>query len=117
MYEKIDKELLTFVEDVLLNRRDDSTERLLEFAGTLDPKSKPCKVKRLNEAPPAANMPAKARSCAPRRPACSQQWLIRPMLTRVLRRLCMHLLARTLELVAIHRRVLANAHGGYPVAK
>ena len=38
MYEKVDKELLQYVEDVLLNRRDDSTERLLEYAGTLEPK-------------------------------------------------------------------------------
>lgn len=32
VYDDIDKELLTYVEDVLLNRRDDATERLLEFA-------------------------------------------------------------------------------------
>jgi hypothetical protein len=64
VYEKIDKELLSFVEDVLLNRRDDSTERLLEFAATLDPKSKPCKVKRLADAVPAANIPPKARRCS-----------------------------------------------------
>ena len=61
VYEKIDKELLQYVEDVLLNRREDSTERLLEFAATLDPKSKPCAVKRLNDASPAANIPAKVR--------------------------------------------------------
>jgi len=47
-YENIDKELLKYVEDVLLNRRADSTERMLEFAATLDPKSKPCALKRLN---------------------------------------------------------------------
>jgi hypothetical protein len=47
VYEKIDKELLEYVEDVLLNRRPDATERLLEFAATLDPKSKPCAVRRL----------------------------------------------------------------------
>jgi 5-methyltetrahydrofolate--homocysteine methyltransferase len=50
VYEKVDKELLQYVEDVLLNRRDDSTERLLEYAGTLDPKSKPTAVRRLNGA-------------------------------------------------------------------
>ena len=62
VYEKIDKELLEYIEDVLLNRREDSTERLLEFAATLDPKSKPCAVKRLNEAAgPAANIPPKVR--------------------------------------------------------
>lgn len=35
VYDEIDKELLVRVEDVLLNRRDDSTERLLEFAETV----------------------------------------------------------------------------------
>jgi 5-methyltetrahydrofolate--homocysteine methyltransferase len=34
VYDEIDKELLVRVEDVLLNRRDDATERLLEFADT-----------------------------------------------------------------------------------
>lgn len=34
VYDDIDKELLTYVEDVLLNRRDDATERLLEYADT-----------------------------------------------------------------------------------
>ena len=32
VYDDIDKELLKYVEDVLLNRREDATERLLEFA-------------------------------------------------------------------------------------
>ena len=32
IYDEIDPELLTYVEDVLLNRRDDATERLLDFA-------------------------------------------------------------------------------------
>ncbi|NNJ55687.1 MAG: methionine synthase [Bacteroidia bacterium] len=35
VYEEIPKELLTRVEDVLLNRRDDATERLVEFAETV----------------------------------------------------------------------------------
>jgi 5-methyltetrahydrofolate--homocysteine methyltransferase len=35
VYDEIDKELLERVEDVLLNRRDDATERLLEFAETV----------------------------------------------------------------------------------
>lgn len=35
VYDEIDKELLIRVEDVLLNRRDDATERLLEFAETV----------------------------------------------------------------------------------
>lgn len=47
VYEKIDKELLVYVEDVLLNRRLDSTERLLEYAATLDPKSAPTKLRKL----------------------------------------------------------------------
>jgi 5-methyltetrahydrofolate--homocysteine methyltransferase len=32
VYDEIDKDLLEYVEDVLLNRRDDATERLLEYA-------------------------------------------------------------------------------------
>ena len=51
VYEKIDKELLEYVEDVLMNRRPDATERMLEFAATLDPKSKPCKLRKLGEEP------------------------------------------------------------------
>jgi 5-methyltetrahydrofolate--homocysteine methyltransferase len=35
VYEEIDKELLERVEDVLLNRRQDATERLVEFAETV----------------------------------------------------------------------------------
>ena len=35
VYSDIDKELLEFVEDVLLNRRSDATERLLEYAETV----------------------------------------------------------------------------------
>ena len=44
-YELIDKELLGFVEDVLFNRRPDGTERMLDFAARLDPKSKPCALR------------------------------------------------------------------------
>ena len=58
-YEKIDKELLEFVEDVLLNKRDDATERLLDYAGTLDPKSKPTAVRKLNEVPQGPVIPPK----------------------------------------------------------
>jgi cobalamin-dependent methionine synthase I len=43
-YSKIDKELLEFVEDVLLNRCENATERMLEYAGSLDPKCKPTAV-------------------------------------------------------------------------
>ncbi len=35
IYADIDKELLNYVEDVLLNRREDATERLLNFAETV----------------------------------------------------------------------------------
>jgi len=35
VYDDIEKELLTLVEDVLLNRREDSTERLVTFAETV----------------------------------------------------------------------------------
>ena len=32
VYDEIDKDMLTYVEDVLLNRRDDATERLIDYA-------------------------------------------------------------------------------------
>lgn len=35
VYEEVDKELMQYVEDVLLDRRDDATERLLDFAQTV----------------------------------------------------------------------------------
>ena len=35
VYDDVDKKLLEYVEDVLLNRREDATERLLEFAETV----------------------------------------------------------------------------------
>jgi 5-methyltetrahydrofolate--homocysteine methyltransferase len=40
VYEEIPKELLELVEDVLLNRRPDATERLVKFAETLKQKDK-----------------------------------------------------------------------------
>jgi len=40
VYEDIPKDLLERVEDVLLNRREDSTDRLLEFADTVKQKGK-----------------------------------------------------------------------------
>lgn len=40
VYDEIDKDLLTYVEDVLLDRRDDATERLLEYAETVKGKGK-----------------------------------------------------------------------------
>ncbi|MEX1189625.1 MAG: methionine synthase [Bacteroidia bacterium] len=40
VYEEIPKDLLELVEDVLLNRRPDSTERLVEFAETIKTKGK-----------------------------------------------------------------------------
>eukprot|EP00877_Chromochloris_zofingiensis_P009669 jgi/Chrzof1/4956/Cz15g06080.t1 len=45
-YSKLDKELLEYVEDVLLNRCENSTERMLEYAALLDPKCKPTAVKK-----------------------------------------------------------------------
>ena len=36
VYEEVDKELMTYIEDVLLDRKDDATERLLEFAQTVE---------------------------------------------------------------------------------
>ncbi len=44
VYDDIPKDLLEHVEDVILNRRDDATERLLEFAETVVGKSKESKV-------------------------------------------------------------------------
>ena len=40
VYEEIDPVLLKYVEDVLLNRREDATERLVEFAETVKSKDK-----------------------------------------------------------------------------
>jgi len=40
VYEEIDKELLEYVEDVLLNRRPDATERLVDFAETVKQRGK-----------------------------------------------------------------------------
>ncbi|UII80752.1 methionine synthase [Flagellimonas sp. CMM7] len=44
VYDDIPKDLLEHVEDVILNRRDDATERLLEFAETVVGKAKENKV-------------------------------------------------------------------------
>ena len=40
IYDEIPKDLLEYVEDVLLNRREDATERLLDFAETVSNKNK-----------------------------------------------------------------------------
>jgi len=40
VYDEINKELLELVEDVLLNRRDDSTERLIQYADRIKSKGK-----------------------------------------------------------------------------
>ncbi len=44
VYDDIPKDLLEHVEDVILNRRDDATERLLDFAETVVGKAKESKV-------------------------------------------------------------------------
>lgn len=44
VYDDIPKDLLEHVEDVILNRRDDATERLLEFAETVVGKAKESKI-------------------------------------------------------------------------
>lgn len=49
-YEKIDKELLEYVEDVLFNRCDNATERILEYAATLEPKCPPTAVVKKGQA-------------------------------------------------------------------
>ena len=56
VYEEIPKDLLELVEDVLLNRRPDSTERLVEFAETIKQKGK---VQERDEA--WRNLPVKER--------------------------------------------------------
>lgn len=53
-YSKLDKELLEYVEDVLLNRCENATERMLEFAASLEPKCKPTAVVRKGAAAGAA---------------------------------------------------------------
>jgi len=58
-YDKIDRQLLGYVEDVLLNRREDATERILEFAALLDPKSAPTAVKRLDGGTAEPAIPAR----------------------------------------------------------
>ena len=40
VYDEIDKELLEYIEDVLLNRREDATERLIEYAEQVKSKGK-----------------------------------------------------------------------------
>ena len=60
VYEKIDPELLGYVEDVLLNRCSNSTERMLEFAATLDPKCKPTALRKKGMAAAEATAAAAA---------------------------------------------------------
>ena len=50
------------IEDVLLNRCENSTERMLEYAGTLDPKCKPTDVKKKGQAPGAKAAGGKEKS-------------------------------------------------------
>lgn len=59
-YELLDKELLELVEDVLLNRCENATERLLDYAALLDPKSHPTAVKRKGQVGGAAAAEKKA---------------------------------------------------------
>ena len=40
VYDDVDKDLMVYIEDVLLNRREDATERLLEFAQTVSGEGK-----------------------------------------------------------------------------
>ena len=51
VYEEIPKNLLELVEDVLLNRRKDATERLVEFAESVKQKDKTVKVDEWRNAP------------------------------------------------------------------
>ena len=61
-YNKLDKELLERIEDVLLNRCENATERMLEYAATLDPKCKPTDVKKKGAAPGAKSAAGKEKS-------------------------------------------------------
>jgi 5-methyltetrahydrofolate--homocysteine methyltransferase len=54
VYEDLDKELLEYVEDVLFNRCSNATERMLQFAATLDAKSGPTKLRKKSAAPGGA---------------------------------------------------------------
>ena len=54
VYENIDKELLEYIEDVLLNRCSNATERCFRSVATLDPKSGPCNLRRKGQAGGAA---------------------------------------------------------------
>ena len=49
-YDKLDAELREMCEDVLLNRCENSTERMLDYAATLEPKSKPTAVQKKGQA-------------------------------------------------------------------
>src|SRR5687768_3285796 len=49
IYEEIPKDLLELVEDVLLNRRPDATERLITFAETVKGKGKAAEAKEAEE--------------------------------------------------------------------
>ncbi|MDV7395465.1 B12-binding domain-containing protein, partial [Arthrospira platensis SPKY1] len=44
VYDEVDKELMTYVEDVLLDRHDEATERLVTYAETVAAKGKVKKV-------------------------------------------------------------------------
>ncbi|MCA9040055.1 MAG: methionine synthase [Planctomycetaceae bacterium] len=48
VYEEIDPELLTYIEDVLLNRREDATERLIEFAEKVKDQGGPASEKKVD---------------------------------------------------------------------
>ena len=71
VYEQVDKELLTYVEDVLFNRRPDATERMLDFAARVEPKSKPCALRYKDGAGPAFE-------AQPRRDVCTVDRIAAP---------------------------------------
>lgn len=57
VYSKIDPELKGYVEDVLFNRREDATERIMTYAETIEAKCHPTDVKKIGGAEPASNKP------------------------------------------------------------
>src|SRR5690606_2822615 len=69
IYDELDPELRERVEDVVLNRRRDATERLLEIAERHRGRQGPARA----EAPPwsTASMPTSRRT--PRRPGCRRR--------------------------------------------
>ena len=57
IYDEIPKDLLELVEDVMLDRRDDATERLLDYSENINPKKKSRKFRMAKSAFARQNYP------------------------------------------------------------